>query len=223
MNNKTKICPNCGGKIPLSAEKCKYCANWVDDEYRLSNHKKYNYVIEDISQEKVESSKEQDLLTTETIEESKSNIFSNVLPIRRFFLLMFFTLGLYEYYWYYKNSDLISKDKNPLVRTILFIIPIVNWFAYYSLLNDINTKLKKNNLQTFSVAWNVLFYIFSPILGFWSLINVQEHVNEYWRIENPEYQTRLNFTDSEKVIMAIIPLIMILFILYITIFISLLN
>lgn len=192
---KTKICPLCGNEIPVKENICRYCLNDITEGELLSkNYGTYSYNLKKLpsampsAQAKFE--------------------YSNVLPIRRWLALMIFTLGLYRYYWFYKNSKLISQ-KHPALRTVGFIIPIVNWFMYYPLLRDMKKVIISEGLETFNVPFNFLLYFFVPIFSYWSMINVQENMNEFWRSVQGLKERRA-FTSTEKVAIVVLTLIYLL-------------
>lgn len=212
MNEKIIKCKNCGDEILDDEVLCLACLNAEEEKYDYlsKNHSNYNYVVKKVETD-IEEINEEEVNHEENI---VLEGYSKVFPIRRFFLLMFFTCGLFEYYWFYKNSKLVFKElgqnSDAYLRTILFIIPILNIFAYYFYLDDIKKLLSENNLNTISPIGNLLLYIFFPILGIWSLFNVQEHLNEYWRLKEPNHYVKLNFSNNEIIAMAIIPLFFIL-------------
>ena len=211
MSEKIIRCKNCGEEIFEEEILCYDCITEEEDKYNYltKNHSNYNYLVKNVDANETEEE------PLEIIEEGASKTF----PVRRFFLLLFFTCGLFEYYWFYKNSKLVynemNKDSNALLRTILFLIPIVNIFAYYFYLDDIKKLLVENNLRTFSPIWNLLLYMFFPILGLWSFFNVQEHLNEYWKLKEPNKQVQLNSKPNEIIVMSIIPLLTILSFLFV--------
>jgi hypothetical protein len=199
MNNETRKCQFCGEKISQEELECKNCFNKIENknQFLSKNHGSYNYVIEELEEEKYTSYKKR---------------FSNFFPIRRFFLLIIFTFGLYKIFWFYKNSKLVFKElkinSNPQIRTILLFIPFINIFIYYLYLKDIQNLLKENNLENFSNIWNLIFYFSFPILNIWSVLNIQEHLNEYWRYKTPNLEIEFKFKTIEKIVMILIPLIL---------------
>ena len=54
---------------------------------------------------------------------------------------------------------------------------------------------------------NFVLFIFGYLLSLWSIINIQEAMNEYYRLNNPNLIEKRNFTTSEKVVMVIFILI----------------
>lgn len=202
MVMKTKICPLCGNEIPLKENICRYCLKDITEgEYLTKNCGTYSYQLKKLPS---------------AMNSAQANYtYSNVLPIRRWLALMIFTLGLYRYYWFYKNSKLIGQ-KHPVLRTIGFIIPIVNWFMYYPLLRDMKKVIKSEGLESFNVPLNFLLYFFVPIFNYWSMINVQENMNEFWR-KVQGLKERREFTNTEKVAIVVLSLI------YLLLFICVIN
>ncbi|MCL2687865.1 MAG: DUF4234 domain-containing protein [Methanobrevibacter sp.] len=139
-----------------------------------------------------------------------SKEYSKAIPIRRLFLLMIFTLGIYGFYWYYKNCcylrDEFNKDINPILRTILLIIPIVNIIFFYLLLRDMNVYIEDEGIESYSPILNTLIMIFlggPSVVGMWVLINVQESFNEFWRIKENGLPIRREFNTKEIIVMAV--------------------
>lgn len=198
---RTKPCPYCGHEIPLNEIKCRYCLKKIPKK----DIRNQNFGIYDFNMKKLKSYPINQNLN---INEKQTTKYSNVLPIRRWLALMIFTLGLYKYYWFYKNSKLIG-ERYPILRTIGFIIPIINWVMYYILLKDMKKVIKSANIKTFNIAFNFFLYFFVPILGFWSMVNVQENMNQYWR-KTQCLKERVEFTTLEKAIIITLALIYIL-------------
>ena len=202
---KTKFCPNCGNEIPLNEDICRYCLKDTADTCFLStNSGQYQYSLETFKP--VPSSK-----INPKVKETRKNIkkYSEGIPIRRILLLMIVTCGLYVIYWFYRSSKFTKeygKDVNPILRTILFFIPIVNLVAIYLLFHDIKNIVKTKDIS-FNVPINFILFIFGHLLSLWSIINIQEAMNEYYRLNNPNVIERRKFTTSEKVVMAIFVLI----------------
>ncbi|WP_286009124.1 hypothetical protein [Methanobrevibacter woesei] len=201
---KTKFCPNCGNEIPLNEDICRYCLkDTADTGFLSTNSGQYHYSLETLKPVKISK-------TNSPIKETKNiKKYSEGIPIRRILLLMIVTCGLYVIYWFYRSSKFTKehgKDVNPLLRTILFFIPIVNLVAIYLLFHDIKNIVKTKDIS-FNVPINFVLFIFGHLLSLWSIINIQEAMNEYYRLNNPNLIERRKFTTSEKVVMAIFVLI----------------
>jgi len=215
MTEKVEKCPICGYEIYSKDSENYFFSTEDNDSYLIKNHDSYTYKIKD--SEKIDKKK----IEKKTDDSIK---YSKVFPFRRFILLMVFTFGLFQLYWFYKNTKLtikeLLKDNSPLIRTILLCIPIANIVVYYYYLKDIKTLVSQNNIKDFSIFWNLIFYLICPILSIWSMINIQESLNEYWRFKQPNYPILFNFKKSEKIVMILIPLfivlIFIIFILHLT-------
>jgi len=216
---ETKICEYCGKEIPITATKCKYCFNWVPDEVISRNHIPNNFTPEKPIYDNLDSEKEDSTKDFQgSIKHEENEIeYNHALPIRRLLLLMFFTLGLYTIYWFYNNSKILKeeydKDINISVRTILFaIIPFANWIVFYFLLNDWEELIRSRGIESFSAPLNLIIYICLPFFGLWTIINVQESINDFWRIEDLNLRTRRRCTTNEIIVMVIFSIIWILII-----------
>lgn len=208
---KTKICPICGNEIPSKENICRYCLKDIgESEFLSKNHGFYKYKLTKLNP----------ITAEKEIKIPKTNKkYNNVLPIRRWLLLMIFTLGFYKYYWFYKNSKLMGQS-HPILRTIGFIIPIVNWVMYYKLLKEMQKTIRSVGIKSFGIASNFILYFFVPIFGFWSMLNVQENMNEYWR-HVQGLNERRNTTTGEKTAIIILTIIYIIILISIFHFFSL--
>lgn len=227
---KTKFCIYCGKEILINAKKCSYCYEWLEDEFSSEKldlgintpktDKTSNNKI--IPNSYLENQKENDKEKANNL--SGENIeYSKIIPIRRLYLLMIVTLGLYSIYWFYKNSsylrDEFGKDISVGLRTLAFaIIPVVNIILFYELLNDMKELIEEKRIETYSSGLNTLIWLFIPFLGTWVYINIQESFNDFWRIQDPHLPVRREFNNGEILIILLVPLaIFILIILYISV------
>lgn len=130
--------------------------------------------------------------------------YSNILPIRRLLLLTIVTGSLYGFYWFYKNNcflkDDLGKDINPIGRTILLIIPIANIIVFYDLLSYMNKYIEAEGIDSYSPGLNTLIWLFVPFGHIWALVNVQESINELWRIKKPNLPIRREFNNPEIIV-----------------------
>lgn len=228
-NEETKKCEYCGREIPLKAQKCRYCYNWVSDEAISRNHipNSYNtkeniHPINHINNENFMYKNRENFLNSNKQEfKEKGHItYNHAFPIRRLFLLMITTFGLYSIYWFYNNSKILKenygKNISVGVRTFIFtFIPIGNWIVFYYLLNDWEDLIESRGIESFSSPANLLIYICIPFLGLWSIINIQESMNDFWRIEDLNLRTKRSFTNTEIIVMIIFSIIWILLIFFI--------
>jgi len=227
---ETKYCVYCGEKISTDAERCVHCGEWLNDGAVSRNHISYTYTSrKDMDEENNDlghtyNKRVEDNSTTPSNNYSNDNVYnrgsgteySKILPIRRFFLLLILTGGLYSIYWIYKTNchirDDLGKDVSPGWRTFFFIlIPIANIIVFYMTLNDMNKFIKQERIETYSPGLNTVIPIFSNILFgllgtplvFWVYFNVQESINEFWRIKEPNLPIRREFSGSEIVVMIV--------------------
>lgn len=73
--------------------------------------------------------------------EDNTTQYSRVIPLRRLFLLYFFTGGLYLFYWFYRNWRNLKEYNNienvkPGWLTVGMIIPFYNIYLLYDLWNS---------------------------------------------------------------------------------------
>ncbi len=228
-SQEEEYCVYCGEKVPQNANKCEHCGQWIGEESVSRNHVYNNNYVSDENNNEEEKNMESEDVSNKSKNDDENNKvvptnksknnkevteYSKAIPIRRLFLLMLFTCGLYGFYWYYKNScyirDELGKDVNPILMTILLIIPIVNIVIFFILLNDMNKFIEKEGIGSYSPILNTLIMVLlgGPFtLGMWVLINVQESFNEFWRLKEPELPVRREFDNVEIIAMLIITLI----------------
>lgn len=222
---KTKFCPNCGNEIPLNEDICRYCLKDSSTSNFLSaNQNQYQFGLDNFETKSIKKVKTKKPQVKQQKESPKVLEYSNGLPIRRLLLLMIVTCGLYGIYWFYRSSKFTKeqgKDVNPVLRTVLLFIPFVNLVVIYLLFRDIKNIVKTKNI-TFNTPINFILFIFGWILSLWSMINIQEAMNEYYRLSNPNLVEHRQFTLVEKVFMGVFILIYILIILIIISFIVML-
>lgn len=231
-NETTKFCIYCGKKIPINAKKCSYCFEWLDDEFSVEDSNSVGARIAESSENKknpnsyLESQNENTNKKTYNFSK-ESTEYSKIIPMRRFYLLMILTFGLYRIYWFYKNSsylrDEFGKDISVGLRTLTFaIIPIANIIVFYELLNDMKKLIEDKGLEVYSPGLNTLILLFIPFFELWVYINVQESFNDFWRIQEPHLQVRREFNNGEiLVIILMIIVVIIIILLYISLLIFL--
>jgi len=203
---------------PISDKKVKDTSVPIPDEKVKDNGEK-NKDLEPIPDKKVEDDSVDSSNNVDNADKNVNKLFgkeySNILPIRRLFLLMVLTFGLYSLYWVYKTNcylrDDLGKDVSPGFRTFFMIIPIANIIVFYKTLNDMNKFIKKEGFETYSPGLNILIWLFVPFVGYWVYINVQESINEFWRIKEPNFPIKRGFSFSETFIMGLGAIIWILY------------
>lgn len=216
---ETKYCAYCGKKISADAERCVHCGEWLNESSVSRNHTSYTYTSKENTDEEnkdlgyIPNKRVENNSVTPSNNYNNANMhnrgnfteYSKVLPIRRLFLLMFLTFGLYSFYWIYRTNcylrDDLGKDVSPGWRTFLMLIPIANIIIFYQTLDDMNQFIKREGIETYSSGLNTLLWLFVPIVGQWIYINVQESINEFWRIKESNLPIRREFSNSEIVVM----------------------
>ncbi|MCL2116722.1 MAG: hypothetical protein FWH29_10940 [Methanobrevibacter sp.] len=217
-NQKTKFCIYCGKEIPVNAKKCSYCFQWLDDE--ISSENSYSNVNNSVDKFTENETRPGNVIGNQNYNRNRrvntglfTEEYSKIIPIRRFYLLMALTLGLYGIYWFYKNSsylrDEFGKDISVGLRTLAFaIIPIASTFVFYELINDMKKLMEEKGLETYSPGLNALILLFFPCLGMWVFINVQESLNDFWKVREPQLPVRREFDNAEIIAMIFTPLIL---------------
>jgi len=239
-DRKTKFCIYCGKKIPTNAKKCSYCFEWLDDEFSSEDHgSDVNNSVDKIGENKTSPDsylKNQNFnkKPRETNPHYKNTEeYSKVIPIRRFYLLMIITFGLYSIYWFYKNSsylrDEFGKDINVGLRTFAFaLIPVANIIVFYELLNDMKKLIEEKGLESYSSGLNTCILLFFSLFGggflvIWVYINVQEYFNDFWRIHESSLPIRRKFNNGEILVMILMPIIVFILILLILVIVYIQN
>ena len=163
-NISIKKCPFCAEEIIAEAIKCKHCGEWLSKPSVMSND------------------------TTSTVHQH-----SNAQAPWRLVLLSFFTFGMYEYYWFYRNWKHLKNHKKlnirPGWRTAGLFVPIYCVFLGYWQFKDIREYAKKVGCNSFSdPGWLIIGYIF--------LSNVSTKISWYG-FELTDPSERLAFTILE--------------------------
>jgi hypothetical protein len=93
------------------------------------------------------------------------------------------SFGLWSYAWIYDNLTEIGnargKDTQAALKTVLYLIPIVNIWVLYEVWKEIDEFAK----STGDEGYNVILYVilgFIPIVNIFILISVQNKINETW-------------------------------------------
>ncbi|MDR2873463.1 MAG: hypothetical protein LBV42_01760 [Methanobrevibacter sp.] len=143
----------------------------------------------------------------DTTEEELEDVYSNVIPIRRFALAFILSFGIYGYYWFYKNTSYLKECHDLPIslkfRTLVYIfLPIGNFIVLYDLINTMKPCIEKKGIKAYSPALNILGFILLgfSFLGIWFYINVQESFNEYWKVEQAHLPIKRDFSNAEILI-----------------------
>lgn len=115
--------------------------------------------------------------------------FQNTAVIRsvgRCILLLIGSWGLWSFAWmYHTTKEVSSKVKNPPpspgLRTVLYVVPIVNYVMWFLAWQDIEEYCKRARSQDFPM---VLFFVLTLILSLPGLVTfpiVQSRMNEAHR------------------------------------------
>jgi len=133
-------------------------------------------------------------------------------------LLSVLTLGVYEFYWFYRNwrdlRDHAGLDVNPALRTIALLVPFVNIFFVYQQLRLIREIAETAGEEVF-YAPGILTLVFftvaalSNLTMIWAislltvfpLVPVQATLNRYWRRVEPRFPIRSELDSNEVAIL----------------------
>lgn len=94
------------------------------------------------------------------------------------------SFGLWGFAWIYNNLTEIGtamrKDTNATLKTVLFLIPIVNLFVLYFVWKDVEEFVEGTGEQGFSVILYTLLTIFIPFAAIFTYVSVQNKLNAAW-------------------------------------------
>lgn len=158
------------------------------------------------------------------------NEYSNKFPIKKLIILSILTLGIYNYYWFYRNWKYIKeetkKDISPILRTIGLLIPIYNIWLVYDQFRAIIQLANKKKIKTkyFPITLTLTFIFFSywgalsriggspqeypiKILLFFPLILlplicIQKYFNLYWD-KTQKLPIRTDFSGGEVILIIV--------------------
>lgn len=142
---------------------------------------------------------------------NESNVYSNVVPIKKFILLGLATFGLYYIYWYFKNWQLISiatnKRHSAIWRTIGLLIPILAEILVYKQFRHIIDLSKSTGYQkALSPFWRMVSFCvlmspaLFPIVYLIFLIpvgEIQKCFNYYWSASEVDKPIKISFSPEE--------------------------
>ena len=178
-----KSCPHCQQEILDNAVKCVHCGQWVAETKNIRG----------------ESAQGVALRTVEYY----------TLPLSKLAVLSFCTLGLYDWFWFYKNWKALHQQGEegiiPGFRTVFTFI------FCYSLFNRIALSTQQEGYKGYmdSIAMTILYLgmraaIFTPdpfwgiyFLAIIPLVFVQKAINFNNAAINPAFQMNHKFSMSE--------------------------
>lgn len=167
--------------------------------------------------------------------------YSNAQPLWILAFLLFLTFTLYSIYWFYRNWDDFKKHKNwdisPGWKTLELFIPIYSIFLIYEQFKGIRDLALEAGCKSYfspgSITLGIVFLNIASIVldkldysdeilmfGFLVdlllislFLSLQKTLNDYWKKEQKELQTRKWPTYGES---ALLLIGVILWTLYIT-------
>jgi hypothetical protein len=93
------------------------------------------------------------------------------------------SFGLWSYAWIYATlseiGDAMRKDTNATLKTVLYLIPIVNFFVLYFTWKDVSEFVEGTGEESFSPILYVLLALI-PIVNLFVFISVQRKLNAAW-------------------------------------------
>jgi hypothetical protein len=130
----------------------------------------------------------------------QDNPYAVKYPGVRVWLFSILSLGLYGFYWFYKNRKLLDGEygdrDDAVMHTCGLLVPIFGFIITFWLWRDLNELRVRHGLSEFSVAG----YLVGSILGlspiFYSL--VLGHMNEYWDVRTGGLAVDAPVTTEEK-------------------------
>jgi hypothetical protein len=94
------------------------------------------------------------------------------------------SFGLWGFAWIYNNlteiGNAMRKDTNATLKTVLYLVPIVNLFVLYFVWKDVDEFVEGTGEQGFSVILYTLLTIFIPFAAIFTFISVQNKLNAAW-------------------------------------------
>lgn len=226
MGTEYKYCMFCGRKVSKDARFCPYCSkelgalndstfNELDSNYNTSEPNSMmsesNYAgSSSVSESSYAGSA---VYRANNIGSASGSSFMEsdfkVMAISKLFLYNLCTLGIYQLYWYYKNTKMLkngfNKDVSPILRTIGLFIPLVNWVMYFVFLDEFKDLLNERGLDSFSLWANFIFIciLSSCGLGIFALLNIQEYINNLCIYEDSNLKINKDYTGGEIALISI--------------------
>jgi magnesium-transporting ATPase (P-type) len=109
---------------------------------------------------------------------------ATIRSVGRCILLTIVSFGLWSFAWIYHTADEVSpaagQDASPPLRTIGWLIPIVNIVVLFLSWRDIDNFLKKHGAKDVPVIVFLLLTIFIPFAAIFTYIIVQNRLNDGW-------------------------------------------
>ena len=167
-------------------------------------------------------------------------VYSNAIPLWKLFVFSIITMGLYSYYWYYRNwryiRELEETDIKPGLRTLGLFVPILGWILIYQQYKYINQYVQSATGHYFSaggmIAMHIVFNLIARVItagttsmestsaSFWYLliipmylipmVIVQYNFNLYWTATQPDLRIRHRLTIGEIIFIILIIVYMVL-------------
>jgi hypothetical protein len=146
-------------------------------------------------------------------------VYSYAQPVLRFVLLSFFTLGIFNIYWYYRNWKHLKNFRNvnisPGWKTVGLFIPLVGFVLIYGAHRDYKYLIEEEAVnRKLYPGWIILILIVCAImtrlpgaywlLGYLSIIPlaiVQGVLNDLWAKVQPEFPMRTKWRAGEIVLL----------------------
>lgn len=131
-----------------------------------------------------------------------------IRSVGRCILLLVVSFGLWSFAWMYHTTKEVSSKVNqpppsPALRSVLMLIPIVNYVFMYMAWNDIEKYTQATRSRTFStVLWFVLTLLI-PFVALYSYPMIQSRMNEAHMTATNGQATKAPLETIDKVLVGI--------------------
>ncbi|MDA0183148.1 DUF4234 domain-containing protein [Solirubrobacter phytolaccae] len=123
-------------------------------------------------------------------------------------LLLIASGGLWSFAWMYHTTKEVSSRVNqpppsPGLRTVLMIIPIVNYVMLFLAWQDIDKYAQRARSQSFSVVLYFVLTIIIPFVALFTYPSVQSRLNDAHRAATNGQATDAPLDTLDKVLVGI--------------------
>lgn len=140
--------------------------------------------------------------------------FSNMQPVWQLIVLMIFTWGYYQFYWFYRNWKQLKEKNNldirPGWRMVGLLVPFYGLYLVYDQFALITQTVRASGeKKVFSAGWMftlfLLTLILSPFLLYFPLyllplIFIQKHLNQCWLQQDGQKPVKKTLSAGEFIV-----------------------